>query len=91
MEDKVKIPEEQLHDLRQDIYAWIIANGYAADKEEAKEVAKDNGLITAKAKDKVIIKTVNKEVEVPPKDYDEVKAKANKYNSLKGLMKDLLK
>ena len=89
MEDKVKIPEEQLHDLRQDIYAWIISNGYAADKEEAKEVAKDNGLITAKAK--VIIKTVNKEVEVPPKDYDEVKAKANKYNSLKGLMKDLLK
>ena len=63
MEDNVKIPEEQLHDLRQDIYAWIIANGYAA----------------------------NKEVEVPPKDYDEVKAKANKYNSLKGLMKDLLK
>lgn len=87
MEDKVKIPEEQLHDLRQDIYAWIIANGYAADKEEAKEVAKFNGLITAKAK--VIIKTVNKEV--PPKDYDELKAKANKYNSLKGLMKDLLK
>lgn len=89
MVDKVRIPEEQLHDLRQDIYAWIIANGYAADKEEAKEVAKDNGLITAKAK--VIIKTVNKEVEVTPKDYDELKAKANKYNSLKGLMKDLLK
>lgn len=87
MEDKVRIPEEQLHDLRQEIYAWIIANGYAADKEEAKEVAKDNGLITAKAK--FIIKTVKEEV--PPKDYDEVKAKANKYNSLKGLMKDLLK
>ena len=34
MEDKVKIPEEQLHDLRQDIYAWIIANGYAANKVE---------------------------------------------------------
>lgn len=89
MADNVKIPEEQLHDLRQDIYAWIIANGYAANKEEAKEVAKLNHLITNKVK--VIIKTVNKEVEVPPKDYDEVKAKANKYNSLKGLMKDLLK
>ena len=89
MEDKAIIPEEQLHDLRQDIYSWIIANGYAANKEEAKEVAKFNHLITNKVK--VIIKTVNKEVEVPPKDYDEVKAKANKYNSLKGLMKDLLK
>lgn len=89
MEDNVKIPEEQLHDLRQDIYAWIIANGYAADKEEAKAVAKANGLIMAKAK--VIIKTVNKEVEVTPNDYDELKAKANKYNSLKGLIKDLLK
>lgn len=89
MEDNVKIPEEQLHDLRQDIYAWIIANGYASNKEEAKEVAKLNHLITNKIK--VIIKTVNKEVEVPPKDYDEVKAKANKYNSLKGLIKDLLK
>ena len=89
MEDKVKIPEEQLHDLRQDIYAWIIANGYATSLSAAKEVAKDNGLITAKVK--IIIRTVNKEVEVPPKDYDEVKAKANKYNSLKGLMKDLLK
>lgn len=89
MEDKVKIPEEQLHDLRQDIYAWIIANGYAADREEAKEVAKANGLITPKCK--IIIKTVNKEIEVPPKDYDELKAKANKYNSLKSLIKDLLK
>lgn len=89
MEDKVRIPEEQLHDLRQDIYAWIIANGFASDKEEAKEVAKFNCLITAKAK--IIIKTVNKEIEVPPKDYDELKAKANKFNSLKGLMKDLLK
>ena len=89
MEDKVRIPEEQLHELRQDVYAWIIANGYAADKEEAKEVAKFNNLLTAKCK--IIIKTVNKEVEVPPKDYEELKAKANKYNSLKGLMKDLLK
>lgn len=89
MEGKVRIPEEQLHDLRQDIYAWIIANGYAADREEAKEVAKANGLITAKAK--IIIKTVNKEVEVPPKDYAAMKAEANKYNSLKVLMKDLLK
>ena len=78
-----------MHELRQDIYAWIIANGYAADKEEAKEVAKFNNLITAKAK--IVIKTVNKEVEVPPKDYDELKAKANKFNSLKSLMKDLLK
>lgn len=89
MEDKVRIPEEQLHDLKQNIYAWIIANGYASNKEEAEEVAKFNNLITAKVK--VIIKTVNKEIEVPPKDYDESKAKANKYNSLKGLMKDLLK
>lgn len=89
MEDKVRIPEEQLHELRQDIYAWIMANGYAADKEEAKEVAKANHLIAAKAR--IIIKTVNKEIEVPPKDYNELKAKANKYNSLKGLMKDLLK
>lgn len=87
MEDKVRIPEEQLHGLRQDIYAWIIANGYAAGKEEAKEVAKANGLIIAKSK--VIIKTVNKEV--PPEDYGAVKAEANKYNSLKALLKDLLK
>ena len=89
MENIVRIPEEQLHDLRQNIYAWVIANGYAANKEEAKEVAKFNHLITSKAK--IIIKTVNKEVEVPPKDYDECKAKANKFNSLKGLLKDLLK
>lgn len=87
MEDKVRIPDEQLHDLRQDIYAWIIANGYAATKEEAKEVAKCNHLIMAKAK--IIIKTVNKEI--PPKDYDELKAKANNYDLLKVLLKDLLK
>lgn len=31
MDDKVKIPEEQLHDLRQAIYAWIIAKGLMKD------------------------------------------------------------
>lgn len=41
----IKIPDEQLYDLKQQIYAWIISNGYATDKEEARNVAKSNGLL----------------------------------------------
>ncbi len=44
----IKIPDEQLHDLRQQIYDFIISNGYATNKEEAKNIAKFNGLLLNK-------------------------------------------
>lgn len=43
-----KIQDEQLHDLRQHIYTLIVSNGYATNKEEAKNVAKFNGLLLNK-------------------------------------------
>lgn len=37
--------EEQKHELRQQMYGWLVVNNLAKDKEEAKQVAKQNGFL----------------------------------------------
>lgn len=69
-----KIQDEQLHDLRQQIYAWIVSNGYATNKEEAKNVASC-----------LLSKTIYEEVE--PNDYVELKAKALKFDKIQEILR----
>lgn len=87
MEEKLAtIPSDKAHELRHQIYAWIIANGFAKDVSEAKLVAKQNGFLMNKKMivEKVVEKVVEKAVE--PKDYQEVKEKAAKWEQLKKLL-----
>lgn len=77
MEEKLAtIPADMAHELRHQIYAWIISNGFAKDTEEAKLVAKHNGFLMNKTK----------YVEVKPDDYQEVKENAAKWEQLKSLL-----
>lgn len=70
----IKIPDEQIHDLKQQIYDCIISNGYATNKEEAKNVASC-----------LLSKTIYKEVE--PNDYTELKTKALKFDKMQDILR----
>ena len=69
-----RIPNEKLHDLRQHIYMWLISNGYATDREDAKNVAKFNGILMNKIKVRKV-------------DYVELKEKAKKFDLLREILK----
>lgn len=77
--DIVEMTDEQKYDLRQQMYAWVIANNIAKDREAAKVVLKNNGFLAQPTRYKEIIK----KVEVVPED---IKIKSDKWDQLKALL-----
>lgn len=75
----VEMTDEQKYDLRQQMYAWVIANNIAKDREAAKVVLKNNGFLAQPTRYKEIIK----KVEVVPED---IKIKSDKWDQLKALL-----
>ncbi len=70
----IKISDEQQYDLKLKIYDLIISNGYATNKEEARNVA-----------DSLFKKTIYREVE--PNNYAELEVKALKFDKMQDILR----